>query len=83
MAGARSISVEIEPTIKPGVANLCLAALELFINQNPEIDIIGNRLPDGSTQLKIVERKEPEPLVRVKRPDEMTPEHRKELGLDG
>ena len=53
-----SIKIEIEPTIiiKPGVANLCLKALELFINQNPELDIIGQRLPDGSIMLKFVER---------------------------
>ena len=61
MASATRISLEIEPIIKPGVANLCLAALELFMNQNPEIDIIGERLPDGSIHLKVVERKESEP----------------------
>ena len=57
MANANSIKIEIEPVIKPGVANLCLKALELFINQNPMLDIIGQRLPDGTTMLKIVERK--------------------------
>ena len=61
MATANSIKIEIEPVIKPGVANLCLKALELFINQNPELDIIGQRLPDGTTMLKIVERKYTEP----------------------
>lgn len=81
MAQSKSIKIDIEPIIKPGTAKLCLSALELFMNQNPELDIIGNRLPDGTIQLKIVERKEPEPLVRVKRPEEMIPEHRQELGL--
>ena len=61
MAIANSIKIEIEPVIKPGVANLCLKALELFINQNPLLDIIDQRLPDGSVMLKIVERKCPEP----------------------
>lgn len=61
MAITNSIKIEIEPIIKPGVANLCLKALELFINQNPEIDVIGERLPDGSTMLKIVERGASEP----------------------
>ena len=44
-----------------GEANLCLKALELFINQNPELDIICQQLPDGSTMLKIVEREYSEP----------------------
>ena len=61
MATANSIKIEIEPVIKPGVANLCLKALELFMNQNPELDIIGQRLPDGSIMLKIEERKSYEP----------------------
>jgi len=61
MATANSIKIEIEPVIKPGVANLCLKALELFINQNQELDIIGQQLPDGTTMLKIVERKYTEP----------------------
>lgn len=61
MAIANSIKIEIEPVIKPGVANLCLKALELFINQNPELDIISQRLPDGSIMLKIEERKYSEP----------------------
>ena len=61
MAITNSIKIEIEPVIKPGVANLCLKALELFINQNPELDIIGQQLPDGTTMLKIVERKYTEP----------------------
>jgi hypothetical protein len=56
-----SIKIEVEPIIKPGVANLCLKALELFINQNPELDIISQRLPDGTTMLKCVERKKSEP----------------------
>lgn len=61
MATANSIKIEIEPVIKPGVANLCLKALELFINQNPMLDIICKRLPDGSFMLKIEERKWSEP----------------------
>lgn len=61
MAIENSIKIEKEPVIKPGVANLCLKALELFINQNPVLDIISQRLPDGTTMLKIVERKWPEP----------------------
>lgn len=81
MAQVNSIEIEIKPIIKSGTARLCLSALELFINQNPELDIISKRMPDGTIKLEAVERKEPEPLVRVKRPEEMTPEHRKELGL--
>lgn len=61
MATANSIKIEIEPVIKPGVANLCLKALELFINQNPELDIISKQLHDGSIMLKIEERKYSEP----------------------
>lgn len=61
MAIANSIKIEFEPFIKPGVANLCLKALELFINQNPMLDIISQRLPDGSIMLKIEERKYSEP----------------------
>lgn len=61
MAIANSIKIEIEPVIKPGVANLCLKALELFINQNPNLDIISKQLPDGTTMLKFVERKYTEP----------------------
>lgn len=57
MAIENSIKIEIDPVIKPGVANLCLKALELFINQNQMLDIIEQRLPDGTTMLKIVERK--------------------------
>ena len=81
MAQAQSIKIGVEPIITSGTARLCLSALELFINQNPELDIISKRMPDGTIKLEAVERKEPEPLVRVKRPEEMTPEHRKELGL--
>lgn len=81
MAQAQSIKIDVEPIIKSATAKLCLSVLELFMNQNPEMDIIGNRLPDGSIQLKFEERKQPEPLVRVKRPEEMTEEHRKELSL--
>lgn len=81
MASAAKIDIELDLKITPGTAKLCLDILERFINQNPELDIIGNRLPDGTTQLKFQERKEPEPLVRVKRPEEMTPEHRQEVGL--
>lgn len=61
MATANSIKIEIEPVIKPGVANLCLKALELFINQNPELNIISQQLPDGTMMLEIVERKYTEP----------------------
>lgn len=81
MASAQGITINIESRISPGTAKLCLAALELFVNQNPELDIIGNRLPDGTIQLKIVERKEPDPRFSLKRHDEMTPELRNELGL--
>ncbi len=69
MAIENSIKIEIEPVIKPGVANLCLKALELFINQNPELDIIGQQLPDGTTMLKIVERKYTEPPKEDKNDD--------------
>ncbi len=68
MASAKSITINMEPRISPSTSKLCLAALELFVNQNPELEIIGNRLPDGTIQLKFQERKEPDPI-------------RKELGL--
>lgn len=61
MATAKGIEIKIEPVITPGVANLCLKALELFINQNPKLDIISQQLPDGTTMLKIVEREYTEP----------------------
>lgn len=61
MATTNSIEIEIVPVIKPGVANLCLKVLELFINQNPMLDIINQQLPDGTMMLKIVERKYTEP----------------------
>lgn len=57
----KSISIDVEPIIKPSVANMCLATLELFINQNPEIEIIEQRLTDGTIHLKAVVRKENEP----------------------
>lgn len=78
MTSAAKIDIKLELKIEPGTAKLCLDILECFLNQNPEIDIIGNKLPDGTIQLKFQERKEPEPLVEVKK---MTPERRKELGL--
>lgn len=56
----KSINIDVNPIIKPGTANLCIAALELFMNQNPEIDIIGERLSDGYIHLKAVKRKDPE-----------------------
>ena len=50
----KSISIDVEPIIKPSVANLCIAVLELYMNQHPEIDVIGKRSPDGSIRLKTV-----------------------------
>lgn len=81
MASAQSITINMEPRINPGTAKLCLAALELFVNQNPEMEIIGTRMPDGTVQLEFQKRKEPDPRFRIKRPENMTPEHRAELGL--
>ena len=81
MASAQSITINMKPRINKSTAKLCLAALELFVNQNPELEIIGSRLPDGTVQLEFQERKKPDPRFRLKRPDEMTPEHRQELGL--
>lgn len=79
MASAQGITINIESRISPGTAKLCLAALELFVNQNPELDIIGNRLPDGTIQLKIVERKEVDPRFSLKRHEKMTSERPEEI----
>ena len=88
MASAQSISIDVEPRINQRTAKLSLAILELFMNQNPELEVIGERLPDGTIQLKFQElqikfkeRKEPKPFDKVKRHEEMTPELRNELGL--
>lgn len=94
MAKPSGVTIDISIGIPADVARLCLHAVEIYLNQNAEFDIQGRQRDDGTIKLEFVLRDDPrwdgyfgkavkqeEPLVRVKRPDEMTPEHRKELGL--
>lgn len=49
---SKSISINVEPKITPGTAKLCAATLEIFLTQNPEIDLVGTTHPDGSIGLE-------------------------------
>ena len=55
---ANGITIDVHIGIPGEVAKLCLQAIEIFMNQHPELDIIGRRLPDGLIKYEFVERDE-------------------------
>ena len=59
MAKTSGITIDVSIGIPQGVARLCLQSLEIYLNQNPEIDIQGKRMPDGSIMLEFVMRDDP------------------------
>lgn len=61
MASSKSISISVEPKVNGSTAKLCAAALELYMNQNPELELMVKTLDDGKVMLKFEERKEPDP----------------------
>ncbi|MBQ1789523.1 MAG: hypothetical protein II008_05060 [Oscillospiraceae bacterium] len=73
-----SVTIDIMLGIPDDVADLCRKVLEIYLNQTPELDLRQRTLPGGRIILEFVARDD---LIRVKRPDEMTPDHRQELGL--
>lgn len=61
MASCKSVTINVEPKVTGSTAKLCAAALELYLNQNPELELKVNTLDDGTVMLKFEERKEPDP----------------------
>lgn len=59
MAKPIGVIIDISIGIPGDVARLCLQTLEIYLNQTPEIDIIGRRMPDGTTKLEFAIRDDP------------------------
>ena len=57
MASGKSISISVEPKVSGTTAKLCAAALELYLNQTPELDLEVKRLGDGTVMVRFVESK--------------------------
>lgn len=80
MAKPSGVTIDIRIGIPGEVADLCRKVLEMYLNQTPELKLVSRKLPDGSVRLAL-EADYGDEIVRVKRPEEMSPDHRQELGL--
>lgn len=50
------INIPIRFDVNKSLASVCLALLETYMNQNPNIDVIGHRGDDGTISLEFTER---------------------------
>lgn len=46
-----SITLDIHLGIPGDVADLCRKVLEMYLNQTPELQLVGKRMPDGTLKL--------------------------------